>query len=294
MKTNKLIAWLTGILTLSLAVFSFILSFNALTDLAAQHGVSIPPLFPFLVEFAVVIFSLNALYRSLNNENAHWQWALIIGSSLLAGTFNILHAAPDFVSRTIAAMPSLFLLLSFETFLGQLKHAVKRSTVVKSIEQLEADLEQKRSTFDVQLERMRSTLHQRFEQERSSLKRQLEQVQTDLNAKRSAVEQLAGQIESLTLEKAGLEQQIVKLRQEKKAASLVQHDVLNAINAGRLNDKQQALNALLDFYRTNPGATLAEAGQAIDRSKGTVSNYLNELEQAGLVHRNGQGVEVLV
>jgi hypothetical protein len=38
MKT-KLIAWLTGLLTISLAAFGFVLSFNALTDLAAQHGI---------------------------------------------------------------------------------------------------------------------------------------------------------------------------------------------------------------------------------------------------------------
>ena len=110
---TKLIAWLTGSLTLLMAVFSFTLSFNALTDLAAKHGVSIPPLFPLVVEAGVVIFSLNALYRSIHGERAKWQWSLIIGSSLLAGLFNILHAEADPISRAIAAMPSLFLLPSF-------------------------------------------------------------------------------------------------------------------------------------------------------------------------------------
>ena len=45
---HNLIAWLTGILTLLLASFSFVLSFNALSDLATRHGVSIPPLFHLL------------------------------------------------------------------------------------------------------------------------------------------------------------------------------------------------------------------------------------------------------
>jgi len=115
---TKTIAWITGTLTLLLALFSFTLSFNALTDLAAKHNVSIPYLFPLVVEAGVIIFSLNALYRSLNGEHARWQWVLIIGSSLLAGTFNVLHAQPDIVSQVIAAMPSLFLLLSFESFLN--------------------------------------------------------------------------------------------------------------------------------------------------------------------------------
>ena len=109
----RIIAWLTGILTLLLTLFSFILSFNALADLAINHGISIPVLFPLVVEAGVVIFSLNALYRSIHGERAIWQWCLVIGSSLLAGGFNVLHARPDLVSRIMAAMPSLFLLLSF-------------------------------------------------------------------------------------------------------------------------------------------------------------------------------------
>lgn len=136
MNTPKIIAWLTGILTLLLAGFSFVLSFNALTDLAQKHGVSIPPLFPFVVEFAVIIFSLNALYRSLSGDPAKVQWGLIIGSSLLAGLFNIAHAAPDLLSRLMAAMPSLFLLLSFESFLSLVKHTVNRQSIMASIEQL--------------------------------------------------------------------------------------------------------------------------------------------------------------
>lgn len=306
-RANRLIAWLTGILTLALAVFSFILSFNALTDLAAQHHISIPALFPFLVEFGVVIFSLNALYRSLHGEPARWQWVLIIGSSLLAGAFNVLHAAPDWISRTMAACPSLFLLLSFETFLSQVKNAVKRSNVVQSLVQLEQDLEQKRSRLDQQSNRMRSKLRSRFEQERSKLTAELEQIPADLNDKRLTLQELEATLEQKrstvqTLDQeleqkrsiiVQLEQEILELKRSKKAAETVQHDVLNAVNAERLNDKQQALNALLNFYRSNPKATLNEAGEAIERSKGTVSNYLNELEQAGLVHRNGQGVEVL-
>lgn len=143
MNTHKLIAWLTGILTLLLAGFSFVLSFNALTDLAKQHGVSIPPLFPFVVEFAVIIFSLNALYRSLSGDPAKVQWGLIIGSSLLAGLFNVAHAEANLLPRLMAAMPSLFLLLSFESFLSLVKHSVSRQSITASITQLEQVVSQK-------------------------------------------------------------------------------------------------------------------------------------------------------
>jgi len=142
MNANRVIAYATGALTLLLAGFSFILSFNALTDLAAQHGVSIPPLFPFVVEAAVIVFSLNALYRSLQGEPAKVQWALIIGSSLLAGLFNVAHAQADWLSRLMAAMPSLFLLLSFESFLSLVKHGVTRQGVIKSIADLTREAHQ--------------------------------------------------------------------------------------------------------------------------------------------------------
>ncbi len=293
LRSNQIIAWLTGLLTLSLALFSFILSFNALADLANEHSISIPILFPLVVEAGVVIFSLNALYRSIHGVNAKWQWVLIIGSSLLAGAFNVLHAKADLVSQVMAAMPSLFLLLSFETFLGQVKHAVNRSSSIQSMEQLTEDLEQARSNFATKIKQMRSTLRERFEQERSTLKAEIEQLQNELNENRLTAQSLNQQIEQQRLMVDELSNQIAELGRSKKALSIVQHDVLNAVNADRLNDKNAALNALLDFYRSNPTATLAEAGEAIERSKGTVSNYLTELEQAGLIHRNGQGVEVI-
>jgi hypothetical protein len=57
--------------------------------------------------------------------------------------------------------------------------------------------------------------------------------------------------------------------------------------------KTAALGALLTVYQTDPNASMAQAGRAIGRSKTTVATYLDELEQAGRVHRNGDGVRVL-
>lgn len=57
--------------------------------------------------------------------------------------------------------------------------------------------------------------------------------------------------------------------------------------------KQAAIERLVAYYRDNPEASLNDAGQVINRSKTTVSNYLTELEEAGKIHRNGDGVEIL-
>ena len=259
-KYNRIIAWLTGLLTLLLALFSFILSFNALTDLAAQHGISMPVLFPLIVEAGVVIFSLNALYRSLQGESAKVQWLLIIGSSLLAGVFNVLHARTDLVSRTIAAMPSLFLLLSFETFLGQVKLAVRRTQIVQGVEQLVALVQNQQATL------------QQLEADEQRLRTELTTLEAEANSLRS---------------------EISRLRQEKRTAEAFNLGTLDAANTVRANGKAQALTALLAFYGQHPQASLNEAGEAIGRSKSTVSNYLEALETAGRIRRDGQGVEVL-
>ncbi len=178
--STRRIAQLTGGLTLTLALFSFILSFNSLRELADEHNVSIPFLFPFLVEFGVVIFSLNALYRSLNGESARWQWVLIIGSSLLAGAFNVAHAEAILISRLIAAMPSLFLVLSFETFLQQVKYSTKRNEAVRSLATLQQNFAAQQVKINERLEQMRASLRSRFASERATSQAELQNLTDEI------------------------------------------------------------------------------------------------------------------
>lgn len=121
---QKIISWIAGLLTLCLTTFSFILSFETLTELAEENGIPVPPLFPLVVEAAVIVFSLVTLSRSMRGLPTKYNWTLIITSSLLAGFFNVAHAFPNLLSMFMAAMPSLFLLLSFESFLSLLKHSL--------------------------------------------------------------------------------------------------------------------------------------------------------------------------
>ena len=254
-KYNRIIAWLTGLLTLLLALFSFILSFNALSDLASDHGISIPILFPLVVEAGVVIFSLNALYRSLHGESTKWQWCLIIGSSLLAGAFNVVHALPDLVSRVMAAMPSLFLLLSFETFLGQLKHGVTRSNLVQSITQLTDELNSKGQELE------------RLHIEADRLNKNTEQAKTTLAQLRQEIKQLEN-VQSSSIEHA---------RQSK-----AQQDVLS-ITQRREN--------LIDILSAEGDIGVSALAARLNITRGTVYNDLKALSKAGIVHKNNDGWE---
>lgn len=285
MKSSYFISWLTGILTLALALFSFVLSFNALTDLAAKHGVSIPWLFPFLVEFGVVIFSLNALYRSLNGERAAWQWLLIIGSSLIAGTFNVLHADPDPVSKSMAAMPSLFLLLSFETFLGQVKHAVKRGAIVQSLTELDNQLNTKRKEIDTQLDKMKATLRQRFTQAREKCQAEIEQLDRVVKSKRQEVDTLNKEIKQLRL----------TLDHLKAPKSVQDSSTLHAREAKAEQDSQERdnrLTMLLDILRVNPAESVSRLAEQLDVSRTTIYNDLSTLQSQGVISKNGSGWKV--
>lgn len=53
--------------------------------------------------------------------------------------------------------------------------------------------------------------------------------------------------------------------------------------------KAEAMNQLLTIFATDPHATYEQAGAAIGRSKSTVSNYVQELKQAGRVEVSDEG-----
>jgi hypothetical protein len=52
--------------------------------------------------------------------------------------------------------------------------------------------------------------------------------------------------------------------------------------------KAAALDTLIGHLSNHPDATVTELARLVNRSRQTVYNYLDELEQAGKVHRNGQ------
>jgi hypothetical protein len=67
----------------------------------------------------------------------------------------------------------------------------------------------------------------------------------------------------------------------------------NTLHQARRAKREERLNNLVGFYSENPNATMIEAGAAVGVARQTVSGYLTELEQAGRISRNGDGVMVL-
>jgi hypothetical protein len=132
MNQAKTISIVTGALTVGLAGAAFTLSFNSLTELAGQQGLSVPVLFPLILEGGLITFSLTALDRQLTGQSTRVQWLMVIGCSLTATVFNVLHAPANILPRVMWAIPSVILLLAFESFLTQLRYRVNRSVVANS------------------------------------------------------------------------------------------------------------------------------------------------------------------
>ncbi len=69
--------------------------------------------------------------------------------------------------------------------------------------------------------------------------------------------------------------------------------LVDRLQAGRAAKKASIINAMLDAYRVNPNVGDTELGGMVGVTRQTVYNYRKELEAAGRVHANGNGVEVV-
>jgi hypothetical protein len=72
----------------------------------------------------------------------------------------------------------------------------------------------------------------------------------------------------------------------------VQGSDLDKVNEQRKAAKLAAQQDMLDAFEADPFASYRSVGQRIGRSPSTVSTWLGELGKAGVVHVNGNGVEV--
>ncbi len=68
---------------------------------------------------------------------------------------------------------------------------------------------------------------------------------------------------------------------------------LEQARQARLDNKRQRLDTLLDIYRQDSDAGASNVAKQLNISRSTLYNYLDELEKAGAIRRNGDGVQVL-
>jgi hypothetical protein len=132
-------------------------------------------------------------------------------------------------------------------------------------------------------------------QTKSSVKRQsamlsLSVLEQQAETKRQEVDTLGNEVTALAVKRDTLRTELSELHEAKRASDLGN---LARANAARAGAKVAALNALVAYLADHPSASLAQAGKAIGRSKTTVAGYLDDLEAAGRISRNGDSVKVL-
>lgn len=167
MKQENGTNWITWINRLAvslvslLALGAFVLSYNALYEVAKSHGIPVRLawIWPLLIDGAIVVFSISVVRASLLRESARWPWALVIVFTVGTVFFNVLHFVPIpyplVVSVTIAIIAPVGLVLAFETVMGMLKSNVARKEIVRSIAEIEAESKKKRAELDnLQQERL--------------------------------------------------------------------------------------------------------------------------------------------
>ncbi len=140
---NKTIAWLTSTLVFLIAIGSFILSYNALYQVALSNGINarLAWLWPLLVDVPMIVFSLCAIVAYSRSESTWQLWSLTSGYIVLTMGGNIIHAWPELLTPLttrviVTCIPPLSLLLSFEVLMMQYRNSVKRSNEVQEVTQI--------------------------------------------------------------------------------------------------------------------------------------------------------------
>lgn len=131
----------TGLLVALLAAGAFALSFDALNHLAQENGVTpgLAWVWPLVLDGAIVVFSLSALRASLHRESIGYPMALVVIATVASVIFNVAHAPDGILPHTMAAVPPVFLFLSFELLMRQLRSEVERSYKLASLAELSSE-----------------------------------------------------------------------------------------------------------------------------------------------------------
>lgn len=148
-KNDKLLgrlAALAGWLVGGLAVLAFVLSYASLRHLAEANGTgwTLSWVWPLLLDFAMVVFSLAILRGNLRGERTWYPWTLTVIYASLATIANVLDVMtlglpPAVIAAAVKAIAPLTLVLAFELLMQMVRAEVKRSALIVRTADLRAE-----------------------------------------------------------------------------------------------------------------------------------------------------------
>lgn len=112
----------TVALVVLLGIGAFVVSFTALQSLASDNGFDRNSfILPLLLDGGIIVFSLSALRFELSGVDSRYPMGLVIVTTVASICFNVIHADPSLIARSLSAMPPLLLFLSFELLMKQVR-----------------------------------------------------------------------------------------------------------------------------------------------------------------------------
>lgn len=142
MNLPKFITLLTATLVGIVALMAFTLSYYTLQEVALSNGIPLllSYIWPLLIDFSLVVFSLTVVTANLHGETTWKQWLLVGVYTIATIFFNTLHAWPALLPLLaskilVTCVPPLSLFFSFELLMNQLKNSVTRKHEVQSLTQ---------------------------------------------------------------------------------------------------------------------------------------------------------------
>jgi len=305
-KMERLTKWLLGVLV----AIPFLISFAGLKELATDMGVNWPSLYPLMLDGGVVIFKVLAATAALRGERNNFAWGMAFALTGVSIGLNIAHIGFSEVDKVtenfgLAAfmhgLPPLMVFLAFFAVITRIESQAKGERAALTYEGLLGKIESARATLadlGAQVTQWTAALATAKEAHDTAVTILKEEQGAAVATFKKAKEAIDQRTAELTAAKEALEQEVATLRGE--AADLtaqIASKRLSLTTAKQKPDKaatgDDKIAALLEAMRGNPDASYQDLGTAVGASKGWVSNRVGELKEAGHVHRNGHGWEVL-
>lgn len=154
---TSILSWLAAGLVLIIAAIGFALSYNALYSVAISNGFVrwAAVLWPLLIDFAMVVFSIGVVRAYVWREHSRWPWFLVGVFTIGTIVFNLVHAGGnvDQISvygygikmvYLVGIVPPVALFLSFETLMSMIKDAAGRQGLIESVDSLKTKIHELR------------------------------------------------------------------------------------------------------------------------------------------------------
>jgi len=305
-KMERLTKWLLGVLV----AIPFLISFAGLKELATDMGVNWPSLYPLMLDGGVVIFKVLAATAALRGERNNFAWGMAFALTGVSIGLNIAHIGFSEVDKVtenfgLAAfmhgLPPLMVFLAFFAVITRIESQAKGERAALTYEGLLGKIESARATITdlgAQVAQWTAALATAKEAHDTAVAELAAERETAIEQFKALQAEIAKRTAVLKNDQAELEQEVATLRGEAaELTSQIASKRLSLTTAKQKPDKATAGDdktaALLEAMNGNPEASYQDLGTAVGMSKGWVSKQANALIDAGHVHRNGHGWEVL-